>query len=308
MIVPDIVRRRAESIGATAWLEGLPAVVAELEEAWGMAVGRTLSGGSEALVVLADVAGPGGVVEPAVLKVLIPAADGIPTHEATALALAAGEGCPRLLRHHAGHGALLLERLGRPLAEQRLTGERRDAILGRLAARVWRPAAGAGLPTGAEKGRWLAGMIPEAWEATARPCSERAIRHALDCVARRVAAHDDERAVLVHGDVHEWNALEAGDGTYKLIDPDGLLAEPAYDLGVVVREEPAEGPGRDPWDRVRALAAATGVDATAIWEWSVVERVSTGLTCTRLDLQPDGRTMLATADRLAGGSPSPTSS
>jgi hypothetical protein len=94
MIVPDIVRRRAESIGATAWLEGLPAVVAELEEAWGMAVGRTLSGGSEALVALADVAGPGGAVEPAVLKVLIPAADGIPTHEATALALAAGEGCP----------------------------------------------------------------------------------------------------------------------------------------------------------------------------------------------------------------------
>lgn len=25
-------------------------------------------------------------------------------------------------------------------------------------------------------------------------------------------AHDDERAVFVHGDVHEWNTLAAGDG------------------------------------------------------------------------------------------------
>lgn len=31
-------------------------------------------------------------------------------------------------------------------------------------------------------------------------------------------------AVLVHGDVHQWNALEAKQG-FKLVDPDGLLAE-----------------------------------------------------------------------------------
>jgi len=29
--------------------------------------------------------------------------------------------------------------------------------------------------------------------------------------------------VLVHGDVHQWNALRAGAG-FKLDDPDGLLA------------------------------------------------------------------------------------
>jgi len=50
--------------------------------------------------------------------------------------------------------------------------------------------------------------------------SERAVDHALACAARRVAAHDDERAFLVHGDVHQWNALEAPGG-FKLVDPDG---------------------------------------------------------------------------------------
>ena len=36
-----------------------------------------------------------------------------------------------------------------------------------------------------------------------------------------VAFLEHERAVLVHGDVHQWNALRAGDG-FRLVDPDGL--------------------------------------------------------------------------------------
>jgi len=47
------------------------------------------------------------------------------------------------------------------------------------------------------------------------------------------------------------------------------------------------------------LARRCGLDATAIWEWGVVERVSTGLLATRIGLQPLGREMLATADLLA---------
>jgi streptomycin 6-kinase len=62
----------------------------------------------------------------------------------------------------------------------------------------------------------------------------RAVDHALACAARRVAAHDDERAVLVHGDVHQWNALQVPGG-FKLVDPDGLLAEAEYDLAGVDR-------------------------------------------------------------------------
>jgi streptomycin 6-kinase len=97
--------------------------------------------------------------------------------------------------------------------------------------------------------------------------------------------------------VHQWNALEAADG-FKLVDPDGLLTEPEYDLGVLMREDPLDL-GDDPPARARWLAARTGLDPTAVWEWGVVERVSTGLLCTRIDLEPVGRQMLAVADRLA---------
>jgi streptomycin 6-kinase len=193
---------------------------------------------------------------------------------------------------------LLIERLGPSLHDLGLPLAHRLEVLVAVATRLWRRAPDAGLPTGAEKGRWLVESITSAWDELDHPCSERAIDYAIECAERRIAAHDDERAVLVHGDVHEWNALRAEDG-FKLVDPDGLLAEAEYDLGVVMREDPVELLQGDPYDRARWLADRSGLDATAIWEWGVVERVSTGLLCTRIDLQPVGSEMLRVADLVA---------
>ena len=83
---------------------------------------------------------------------------------------------------------------------------------------------------------------------------------------------------------------------WLVIDPDGLHAEPEYDLGVIMREDPTAD---DLLTRAEWLAARTGCDPVAIWEWGVVERVSTGLLATRIDLQPVGAQMLAAADRIA---------
>lgn len=119
-----------------------------------------------------------------------------------------------------------------------------------------------------------------------------------DDVSRRIAAHDDERAVLVHGDVHEWNVLQSDEG-FKLIDPDGLLAQPEYDLGITMCEDPVELFQGDPLDRAQWLANRCGLDATAIWEWGVAERVSTGLLATKIEIHPVGRQMLVAADGVA---------
>jgi streptomycin 6-kinase len=292
--VPETVRAKALAAGAGAWLAALPRLIADLERDWSIRVGAPYAGGTEAYVARVTTADRA----PAVLKLLVPRAGNEPAHEITVLRLAGGDGCARLLRHDAGRAALLVERLGPAMSDLGLPIRRRHEILTDLAGRVWRPAAGHGLPTGADKGRWLAGFVAERWAALDEPCTERAVAYALACVERRIAAHDDERAVLVHGDVHEWNALRAGDG-FKLVDPDGLLAEPEYDLGVLMREDPLELMRGDPWDRARWLAARTGLDATAIWEWGVVERVSTGLVCATIGLQPVGRQMLAAADRVA---------
>ena len=292
--ISDVVRNKALVAGAGAWLDALPELVVELERDWDLTVGRILDGATEAFVAEAAV----GDGTKAVLKLIVPRDGEAAANEIRALRLADGEGCVRLLRADEPRSALLLERLGQPLHELGLPLRRRHEILCEAAARVWRSAPDSGLPTGAAKGRWLADFIEEKWEALDHPCSERTVDHALVCAARRIAAHDDERAVLVHGDVHQWNALERGDG-FALVDPDGLHAEPEYDLGILMREDPQDSLEHDPRERARWLAQRSGLDATAIWEWGVVERVSTGLLCTEIDLQPVGRQMLLVADAAA---------
>lgn len=294
--VSETVRAKALAHGAEVWLAGLPGLIAGLERDWSITVGRPLHGGTEAFV--AEAAREDGSA--AVLKLLIPRPGDAARHEITVLRLADGDGCARLLEHDADRDAMLLERLGRPLHDLGLPIQQRHEILCAAAQRIWRPAAGCGLPTGAEKARWLVAYITRTWEELGRPCPEAAVAYALASADRREAAHDDERAVLVHGDVHQWNALQA-DGGFKLIDPDGLLAEAEYDLGIPMREDPVELLEGDPYDRARWLARRTGLDAAATWEWGVVERVSTGLLCTSIDLQPVGRQMLDAAAVVADG-------
>ena len=289
--IPAVVRQKALAAGAQAWIDELPALVRSIEVEWGISVGRPYRDSTEAFV--AEATSVDGT--PAVLKLIVPRDGEAAAHEAAVLRLADGEGCPRLLREDVSRGALLIERLGRSLYALGISTRRRHEILVSAAKRIWRPAADAGLPTGAAKAGWLADFIPSMWEELDRPCSERAVEHALASAKRRGEAHRDEAAVLVHGDVHQWNALEAADG-FKLVDPDGLLAEAEYDLGIIMREDPLDGDLRK---RAGWLADRTGLDADAIWEWGVVERVSTGLLGTRVGLQPIARQMLAVADELA---------
>ena len=289
-----MVRAKVEAAGAAGWLRELPGLVASLASEWGMEIGDVFEDATEAFV--AAVTLDDGT--PAVLKVVVPRGSRDADHEIAVLRHCAGRGCAALLRHDAGRGAMLLERLGPSLREMAPPVDERHEILCATACAVWRPAGGLGLPTGAEKARWLAAWIQRAWEHLGRPCGEEAVDYALACARRREKAHDVEKAVLVHGDVHQWNALRSGQG-FKLVDPDGLEAEPEYDLGIVMREDPLELVAGDPWARAVRLAALTGTDETAVWEWGVVERVSTGLLGVQVGLQPVGGHMLRAAERVA---------
>ena len=181
-------------------LAGLPSLVASLQRDWSITVGRAYPDATEAFVAEATVDDG----RPAVLKVVVPRGNDA-AREITVLRLAGGEGCARSLRYDQDRSALLLERLGPSLHDLAAPLRNRLEILCSVASRVWRPAPDCGLPTGAQHGRRLVEFVTATWEGLDRPCAERAVDHALACASRRIAAHDDERAVLVHGDVHQWN-------------------------------------------------------------------------------------------------------
>jgi streptomycin 6-kinase len=292
--IPAPVATKAREVGASGWLAGLPGLVADIADEWSLRVGPAYNDATEAFVAPAIQADG----TPAVLKLIMPRDFEAADHEITVLRLADGHGCVGLFRADEERGALLLEKLGPSLYELGLPTEARHAILCDVASQVWRPIADTDLPSGAAKAGWLAEFIVGLWERLDRPCTEQAVQQALECAERRRLAHDPARARLVHGDVHQWNTLQAGDG-FKLVDPDGLHADPEYDLGIIMREDPLELLEEGPRNRSRWLAARTGCDETAIWEWGVVERVSTGLLGTLIDLQPIARQMLHAADVVA---------
>ncbi len=302
VVVPNAVRQKAVARGAegTRWLRGLGGVIEQLENDWDVVVGSTLHGGSESYVAAATT----GDGADAIVKIAIPGND--LAGEATTLRLAKGHGYARLLEHDAARQAMLQERLGASLAELGLPSIRQIQIICATLRRAWQipPPASATLPSGADKAHRLAQFIAATWEELNRPCPEPVIEQALSFAAVRRGAFDPKAAVLVHGDAHARNTLQdlqhrsTAGARFKFIDPDGLVAERAYDLAIPMREWSSElegDPARLGRERSGLLGHLTGVDAQAIWEWGFVERVSTGLLLMQVGAESVGRQMLAVA-------------
>ena len=304
--VGEAVRRkvRAEGGEAERWLTDLPELIAGLERDWGIEVGGTLQGGTAAFVAEA-VRADGS---PAVLKLAMPAeSEGRVAlgHELRTLLLVDGRGCVRVLEHDLARGAVLLERLGRQLVELGLPVPQQLRIICGVVRRVWDVPPDASLPSLATKGPWFEAFIEATWEELDRPCARQVVDRAVFYAERRTAAFDEERAVLTHGDAHAWNTLEDlaahRPGAFRLVDPDGLIAEPEYDLAIPMREFNEELLAADALpigrERARVLAAHTGRDAQKIWEWGFVERVSTGLYSMQLGDVDGGAEFLRIAER-----------
>ncbi len=83
-----------------------------------------------------------------------------------------------------------------------------------------------------------------------------------------------------------------------MIDPDGIIYEKAYDLGVLMREwteEYKHHPVEKGMERCAHLSMLTGVDKQAIWEWGFLQCVSTGLLLLAID-NKSGKDLLAVAE------------
>lgn len=200
----------------------------------------------------------------------------------------------------------MLERLGSQLAELGLPVEAQMEVICATLRAAWRPLPeGARFMTGAEKARSLGEFIEATWVELGRPCPERTVEVALRYAEERRRCFEPAQAVLAHGDAHPWNTLRVpGEGPerFKFVDPDGLFIERAYDLGILMREWTAELLSGDPLvlgdSRCRRLSELTGVEPGPIWQWGLIERVSTGLLCLKVGLE-EARDLLTVAGAWA---------
>jgi streptomycin 6-kinase len=301
--VPELVRQRAASNGSAGqrWLDDLPELVASLAEQWDLVLGESFRGGTASFVAAAtDQSG-----RACVLKIAMPLdMDERDSFHRSVLVhqLAGGRGCALLYEYDDSAPAMLLERLGRNLAELDLPLSQVLETIATTLRTFWRPVGDVGgLPTAVDKARWLADYIATSWGELGRPCGHQVVDRALAYCDERAGAFDPSQAILVHGDAHGWNTVEAGAGTFKFVDPEGLRSEAAHDLGVPMREYNApllEGDTqRLVWKRAEMLAELCDVDADAVWQWGFIERVSTGLANVRDFEGGDGAVFLEVATR-----------
>ncbi len=209
-----------------AWIEKLPALVAESCERWSLTIDGASMHGVAGLVVPVTTAA--GVR--AVLKVSWPHEEA--AAESTALHHWAGAGAVRLLDDHAGSWSLLLERLDSSRSLEDLADP--DAAVDSAAALLPRlhVACPNDIPTVcALAERWIE-ELPTQWERLGRPIDRSLVDEAL-VTCRDLGSAEPVR--LLHGDFHYANVLAGEREPWLAIDPKPLAGDPAFDIGPLLR-------------------------------------------------------------------------
>lgn len=256
-----LVRTCGQEPDGPAWLERLPAVVAELRARWDLTLGRPFEPGDGAVSWVAPAIRPDG--SEVVLKLGVPHMEG--RDEMAGLRAWDGAGTVRLLDADDASGAMLLERCrpGTPLRE--LPEDEQDEVLTGLLKRLWRE------PTPDQPFRPLAEMTSY-WADAARrqfastPTSDHAlVDEALKLYAELPRSAD--RRVLLATDLHAGNVLRAEREPWLVIDPKPFVGDPAYDatqhlLNTRARME------RDPLGTIARVAELLEVDAERVRAWT----------------------------------------
>ena len=164
--------------------------------------------------------------------------------------------CPGMVRIvKASPGELVTERLGRPLAEVE-DDEQATRIAAHVMLRI-RAAPTPGFPTLHD---WSRGFT---------------IEHAETQQLYRDLVATQKAPVLLHGDLHHANILQADDG-WLAIDPQGVLGEPAYEVGAFMRnplQRVLTMPAKQLTRRLDLLAELLHEPRERLQSWSYVQAV-----------------------------------
>ncbi|SER64697.1 streptomycin 6-kinase [Pedococcus cremeus] len=271
-LIPDGWREQVSRLpaeggpsGAT-WAAGLPRLLADLLDHWGLSPTGTGMTGWTAVVVPVTREG-----DPLVLKVVWP------HHEAAAEPLAlrhwAGNGAVRLVAAEPSRGGLLLEALD-PTTDLRCEPvEDACEVIGGLLRRLHVPAP----PRVRTLSDWLErqlGRLPQHADTVPRRMLDQA-----ESLMRQLATVPEVDGTLLHTDLHFQNVLAAGREPWLAIDPKPLAGRPGFELPPVLWNRLGElGTGSAfRWSvrrRLQVVCEAAGIDEDEARAWVVVRETA----------------------------------
>lgn len=252
------------------WLSELPILLDTLAASWALVVLSpfpNLTYNYVAPALQAD-------GEPVVLKVGVPNPELLT--EIAALRFFDGRGCARLFTADETRGALLIERLMPGTALHALEPDDRIVLeAARVMQHIWRPAPEQHpFPTTADWGKGLV-RLRCTFDGGSGPFPPALVDAAEWLYAELERSSADP--VVLHGDLHQGNMLAAQRMPWLAIDPKGVVGEPAYETGALLRNPP-------PWctpgeldrimeRRVYLLAEALGFERERIAGWGLAQAV-----------------------------------
>lgn len=196
--------------------------------------------------------------------------------EAETLRLVEGDGMVRLLEWDQKQGALLLERCEPGTLLSSLVAEddaRATTMASAVMRRPWRPApAGYPFKTVTDWGRGFA-RLRAAFDGTSGPLPSARFEEAERLFTELCASMAEP--VLLHGDLHHENILAARRQPWLAIDPKGVIGEPAYETGALLRNQlfHLPDPQRVTARRIDQLSGELGLDRERIRQWALAQAV-----------------------------------
>jgi streptomycin 6-kinase len=197
-------------------------------------------------------------------------------NEIEALRCFDGRGAVVLLNADPVRGCVLLERLepGSSLVE--LDDERAISIAAELIREIRRPAPeGSQLPS-VEAWTSALGRSSDPSGGGAGPLPGLLVARAERMLAELLASSPDP--AVLHADLHHRNILAAERRPWLAIDPKGVIGDPAYEAGALLRNPlpeflAASRPDRMISRRLDQLAEELGLDRSRLLDWGFVQAV-----------------------------------
>lgn len=253
------------------WMQRLPTILAACEERWNITIGTPFPNLSYHYVTSAT-RGDGSRV---IVKASAPTGEFV--QESEALRLFGGRGIVALLEHDDDHEVMLLEALEPgTLLRSVEDDEQATSIAASVMRQFWRPVpANHPFPTVSDWGRGFT-RLREHFAGGTGPFPPRLLGEAETLFAELSASMAEP--VLLHGDLHHDNILAGTRQPWLAIDPKGLVGEPAYETGALLRN-PLPGllqmpqPGRILARRIDQLAEELALDRARIRGWALAQAV-----------------------------------